>query len=207
MQTSRTLQRHSRHIAGRTTVTYHFRFSCNQVEMQTRYCAIFCALALSAVLGQDIRDVLHISSAFNELDCLNAITFDAAEVNASHATFIGMAMKKGFWKCAKELSTVLQGSGIDVRNVFEFESRLIMKEIADLKSAVETHKSASRPMISPAYQWAQSPDEIFINVKFSHKIDAPATLNVETEEVKWTNDTLSLRASDGRKTFALDIGL
>ena len=163
--------------------------------------------AASVAFGQEMQDVLHVNNNYNEVDCLKAINFDATEVNASHASFVGLAMKKGFWKCAKELSTIVQASGIDVRNVFDFESRLIMKEISDLRAAVESHKSTIRPTINPAYQWAQSTDEIFINVKFSHKIDAPATLNVETEEVKWTNKTLSLRASDGRKTFSLDIDL
>ena len=34
-----------------------------------------------------------------------------------------------------------------------------------------------------AFQWAQGGNEVFINVKFSHKIDAPATLNVEPTKV------------------------
>jgi len=57
----------------------------------------------------------------------------------------------------------------------------------------------------PAFQWAQGGNEIFINVKFSHKIDAPATLNVEPTKVNLTSHELELQASDGRKNFNLHL--
>ena len=44
-----------------------------------------------------------------------------------------------------------------------------------------------------ALQWAQSPDSVFLNVKFSHKMDAPATLDVVVDQVEFTNRTLRLR--------------
>ena len=44
-----------------------------------------------------------------------------------------------------------------------------------------------------------------MNVKFSHKIDAPATLNVEATSVNLTTDGLFLQATDGRKLFKLNI--
>lgn len=59
--------------------------------------------------------------------------------------------------------------------------------------------------IQPAFQWAQSGNDIFINVKFAHKIDAPATLNVEVSNVSMTENKLVLSATDGRKIFTLDL--
>lgn len=61
--------------------------------------------------------------------------------------------------------------------------------------------------VSPAFQWAQSPEELFISVKFAHKLDAPATLNVEAENVTVNSRTVILHASDGRKRFYLEIPL
>ena len=48
-----------------------------------------------------------------------------------------------------------------------------------------------------AFQWCQSGDTLFLNVKFSHKLDAPATLNVETTKVEITEKKLILHASNG----------
>lgn len=92
---------------------------------------------------------------------------------------------------------------IDVRSVFDMESRTIAKEIKEIKAAIESTLPVST--ISPAFQWAQSPTEIFLNVKFAHKLDAPATLNVEAETVNITDTHLVLKATDGRKIFNLNV--
>jgi hypothetical protein len=44
-------------------------------------------------------------------------------------------------------------------------------------------------------------------VKFAHKLDAPATLNVEAETVNITETDLVLKATDGRKIFNLNVEL
>jgi hypothetical protein len=56
-------------------------------------------------------------------------------------------------------------------------------------------------------EWAQSPSEILLNIKFSHKLDAPATLNVEANNVTVISDKLILSASNGRKIFNLELDL
>jgi hypothetical protein len=87
----------------------------------------------------------------------------------------------------------------------DVESRIVSKRIADLKEVIES--SLPVQVIAPAYQWAQSATEVFLSVKFSHKLDAPATLNVEANTVTVTDQKLSLEASNGRKSFVLDLDL
>ena len=41
--------------------------------------------------------------------------------------------------------------------------------------------------IPPAFEWAQSADAVFLNVKFSHKWDTPSTLGCVEERVNITN--------------------
>jgi hypothetical protein len=81
----------------------------------------------------------------------------------------------------------------------------VSKRIADLKEVIES--SLPVQVIAPAYQWAQSATEVFLSVKFSHKLDAPATLNVEANTVTVTGQKLFLEASNGRKSFVLDLDL
>lgn len=123
------------------------------------------------------------------------------------STFVE-ALRAGKWDCAKEISeTAMQASsgsgGQDLRNLFDLESRLISKELADLKKHLESNIILAD--ISPAYQWAQSTEEIFLSVKFAHKLDTPGTLNVEAKNVTLLENRLELHASDGRKNFRLEM--
>ncbi len=43
--------------------------------------------------------------------------------------------------------------------------------------------------IPPAFEWAQSVDSVFLNVKFSHKWDTPSTLGCVEEGVNITNSS------------------
>lgn len=59
--------------------------------------------------------------------------------------------------------------------------------------------------ISPAFEWAQSSEWVYINAKMSHKLDAPATLNVVSEGVEIGQRSLKFAASKDQKRFALDL--
>jgi len=112
-------------------------------------------------------------------------------------------MRKGNWKCAKDIVISNSDKALDHKSFFEVEERIIMKEIAMLKQLIDTYQPAN--YINPAFQWAQSPSEILLNVKFAHKLDAPATLNVEANNVTITENSIILLASNGRKNFKLEL--
>ena len=81
-------------------------------------------------------------------------------------------------------------------------------ELSSLKAAVE--KTGPKSFISPAFRWAQSTSEIFIGVKFAHKLDAPMTSKrVDADNVTVTDTMVYLHASDpvGNKNFYLEIPL
>lgn len=63
--------------------------------------------------------------------------------------------------------------------------------------------------IAPAFQWAQSADSIFLNVKFSHKWDTPATLDCEPSNVTVGERVLHLEADcpKSNKRFELRLEL
>ena len=132
------------------------------------------------------------------LQCLLQVY--AAELNSTCPSEFAGAIRSGLWECAKHIA---EQSEIDLRNILDLETRGIVKELADIKK----HLESTLPMdeINPAYQWAQSPDEIFLSVKFAHKLDTPGTLNVVAKNVTITDNFLYLFASDGRKNFKLSI--
>lgn len=106
------------------------------------------------------------------------------------------AMRRGWWACSEKLaeSAAASGSSPDMASVVALEARTITGKMSSLRSALESALPPSN-IITPAFQWAQSPDALFLNVKFSHKLDAPATLGVSVDSVDFTNDTIKLRVS------------
>jgi len=63
--------------------------------------------------------------------------------------------------------------------------------------------------ISPAFKWAQSPEDIHIYVKFAHKIDAPAYNKYSKDDiaVQITPTGVTMDASNSEKTFSLSLEL
>lgn len=65
--------------------------------------------------------------------------------------------------------------------------------------------------ISPAFQWAESDGQIFLNVKFAHKWDTPATLGVTEETSSFSvaakKVTLVAVSETKHKRFTLDLPL
>ena len=61
--------------------------------------------------------------------------------------------------------------------------------------------------IAPAYEWAQSVDQVFLQVKWAHKLDAPATLGCKPEPPAFGADSVAFRADCQRKAFALQLQL
>lgn len=156
----------------------------------------FILFSVTRVNGFDLTELITSDGA-----CLDSVH----QVDAVNGETMVAAMRRGYWECAKSIVAMSQTreSGTDLRTDFDKEHRLILKEMSSLKTMIES----ALPMasVSPAFQWAQSPTEILLNVKFSHKIDAPATLNVEAQNVTILEDRLLLKASDGRKNFNLDL--
>mmetsp|Transcript_33593 Transcript_33593/g.32069 ORF Transcript_33593/g.32069 Transcript_33593/m.32069 type:complete len:175 (+) Transcript_33593:183-707(+) len=163
--------------------------------MHVSFLPICIVLLLTLSLNADDKTAdINLES---ETECVASVSLSKA-IKAS--SFVA-ALRRGYWLCGKAIVTSSQL--VDYKGAFDIEQRLILKEIKDLN----THIASSLPMtsIKCPFKWAQSPTEILLSVKFSHKIDAPATLNVVANNVTVLDNRLLLSASDGRKNFNLDI--
>ncbi|CAN0080294.1 unnamed protein product, partial [Ectocarpus sp. 4 AP-2014] len=115
------------------------------------------------------------------------------------------AMQKSWWQCASAVANALAKYGSEVEDAFQMEQRTITKHLNEIKSALE--KGKPMQSISPAFEWAQSGDWVYINAKMSHKLDAPATLNVISEGVQMEERSLKFAAARDHKRFSLDLSL
>eukprot|EP00471_Norrisiella_sphaerica_P006365 CAMPEP_0184483008 /NCGR_PEP_ID=MMETSP0113_2-20130426/4614_1 /TAXON_ID=91329 /ORGANISM="Norrisiella sphaerica, Strain BC52" /LENGTH=506 /DNA_ID=CAMNT_0026863127 /DNA_START=348 /DNA_END=1868 /DNA_ORIENTATION=- len=63
--------------------------------------------------------------------------------------------------------------------------------------------------ISPAFKWAQSPDDVHLYIKFAHKIDAPAYNNFAKSNVQVQIEarSVSMKASNTEKSYLLTLEL
>ncbi|KAG5179123.1 hypothetical protein JKP88DRAFT_201323 [Tribonema minus] len=142
--------------------------------------------------------------AADDQGCLTAVL---AAQGGLAAESLGVALQRGWWACSEELIKRLAVTmDKDLDHIFQMEQRSITRQLNSLKSVLE----ASKPMqqLSPAFEWAQSGNEVFISVKFAHKVDAPATLGVAVDSVDMVGDRVTLKASTtGRKQFLLDLQL
>lgn len=166
-------------------------------------CTISLSLLIFLCISRRINadTVKKSQTSFSEDECAASIL--SLNKEQKIPSFVE-SMRRGFWECAK--SNVASGQllpEIDYKGAFDVEERMMLKEMALLKSTIESYLPV--PSINCPFKWAQSPTEIMISVKFSHKIDAPATLNVVAKNVTLTSDRLLLLASNGAKNFNLDI--
>jgi len=163
----------------------------------TPLAVLVAAVAVARVAGDP-------SSFASDEACVAGSAAAAAATGAD----VVAAMRSGYWGCAEALATAAAASGTvlatDINNMVALESRAINMKISALRSSLESANPPSQ-IIHPAFLWAQSGDSIFLNVKFAHKIDAPATLDVNVDSVKLDNTSVSLRASKERKAFELDL--
>ena len=148
---------------------------------------------------------LPAAATVSDQACVDHVSTGKQAAAVVSAAALGALVRKGLYACAKAVvqKTPPGQLALEYQKAFETEQRHINNEMASLKSAIES--ALPRKSVSPAFQWAQSTTELLLNVKFSHKIDAPATLNVEAKTVNITENKLLLEATDGRKLFRLEI--
>lgn len=172
-------------------------------EMKKSAVICFVPLAVTtAALGAS-ASIFKGDGSSEDGKCVSAVS--RSKVGSITPNDLKQAMRRGLLEdCSVEIMKVLARDGHQVESIFLEEQRAISKNLSNLKSLVEDLKPLKE--ISPAFEWAQSTTDIFLNVKFSHKLDAPATLDVQPEVVI-QEKTVVVRGQGGRKLFALNLAL
>ncbi|XP_026191601.1 uncharacterized protein LOC34621639 [Cyclospora cayetanensis] len=105
---------------------------------------------------------------------------------------VEFALHKGWWKLAQEIILESHAVGVDVgssvrRVVMEIRNHLL--EVERLLS--KQHDAIA--VMSPAFQWAESPLDIFLNIKFAYRWSSPGALSLE--ESSFSSDAQSFTFS------------
>lgn len=54
------------------------------------------------------------------------------------------------------------------------------------KNLITTIENKAYQLVSPAFQWAQSPNKVYLNIKFSHRLEAPGCNSIKDSIVNIT---------------------
>jgi hypothetical protein len=147
--------------------------------MKHVYYFLAFVLVLSGVAAQSCNSLLSVTGESEALGLLR-------ETDSIEATeeCLNVAIKHNWWELAAKFANNLKARGVAFgpKALESVQTRkATVKRILDLyetRPIVET--------VSPAFQWAQSPNKIFLEIKYARKIDSPGCekLRDKTVDIK-----------------------
>lgn len=173
--------------------------------MQSRPLAL-ALVAAAAVCVAQASSQLYASPA--QPEALALLSSDAA-APATEADVL-LALERGWWDVAKLALRRMRERGEAVATLtgVRRDATHIRDQATDIINLMRVGANAEETAVSTAFQWAQRADAVLLNVKFSSRIDGPVTcLNVDNEQVSFTNETLLFEAVGRQKpkTFRLNL--
>ena len=122
------------------------------------------------------------------------------------------ALDHGWWDASKQLLRNMRARGDAVGTMEQVRARAtqIRDQSTEIINLMRVGANKEETTVNCAFQWAQHPNFIYLNVKFSGRIDGPVTvLNVDNENVTLTNESFHFSALGRQKpkTFQLHLQL
>lgn len=167
----------------------------------------FCLFALVHVGSGTLEECFEENGLYyqSESECMEYLSSTPVEDLAFQRSYVPSAMKRGWWTVCDKLVEMAHATGIkNVESDIDMAVRKMNQEVKKLKDTIHSFQSPVKRII-PAYRWAQSGSHVFLEVKFAHKIDAPAALNVKEESVNITAQGVEFAAVEGNKRFELTV--
>jgi len=123
--------------------------------------------------------------------------------------FLALVLTRGYVETAKKIvdACIEKGELINVADL-QRTANTLRRKLTEFTGFIQ---SANRAMskVTPAFEWAQSADQVFISVKFAHKLDTPACIDVEVDKVDIQENAVSVAAicKGKKKEFSLVMDL
>lgn len=120
------------------------------------------------------------------------------------------SISRGWWTLSKKLIIKTHEQGIDLSPVVRSAELSIRKELSELTRLLNK-KHSEVATLSPAFQWAQSSDLVYLNIKFTYRWNAPGALKIENETVSIHDNIFFFSAmgshSHEKKKYVLNLEL
>jgi hypothetical protein len=170
-----------------------------------------CGLAASAATSSSPVSLASYDSetaAMLDLQRRGITSSDTACGNQVTPMLASDALKRGWFLLAESMAVACAAKEND--KLIGVISETVGSIRASLQRISQMAQLAkAKAPLEPAFQWAQSANAVFINVKFAHKLDAPACIDlVEPEhEIEPTKIRVRAGCKDSDKKFLLDLDL
>lgn len=165
------------------------------------------AIAAAADVGLDRANAPQLIAA-----AMHRGWFDLTDRLVSAAAAAGVDVSHAVHTSANGIRTRLQRVVEHLNDAAAAAARAAQQQQQQQQSAESSSEAAATPAavspapppaapagIAPAFEWAQSPDALLLQVKFSHKLDTPATLGCEADR-----DGLGLSINGRHVSFRAD---
>ena len=160
-------------------------------------------LSVALVLSLKLVSSSLIANAPAQPDALIALeSADDTSKAALGEADVLVALERGWFDASKALLRLLRERGDAVATLASVRQKAtkIRDEATEVINLMRTGANAEATDVNCAFQWAQRPEFVYLNVKFSSRIDGPVTvLNVDNERVNLGDNTLVFEAVGRQK--------
>jgi len=151
--------------------------------------------ACSTALAASILEAATAQPAALEL-------LDAPGVEPSEEDVL-LALERGWFDASKRVLSMMRQRGAPVASLSSVRASAtkIRDQATEVINLMRVGANKEETIVTTAFQWAQRPEFVYLNIKFSSRIDGPVTcLNVDNERVEFGN-VESVNASSGKLLF------
>ena len=102
-----------------------------------------------------------------------------------------LSLERGWFDAAKRVLALMRERDVPVAAMASVRASAtnIRDQATEIINLMRTGANAEETVVTTAFQWAQRPEFVYLNVKFSSRIDGPVTcLNVDNERIEFGNE-------------------
>lgn len=138
-------------------------------------------LTLSCVYANSCENLLKTST--DEDNLIQLMEKDMFNLKDESNKCIETLLRSGNFKALEFFLNEISKRGIRFRETLSVSINNIQKRLEDLHNKFRFDENDFQK-VAPAFQWAQSMDNIFLEIKFAHRHDSPGCLEVKNERVE-----------------------
>ena len=126
-----------------------------------------------------------------EKEISNYITKNINNLLSNSHSCIDLLISKGKLSSLDKYLSLLKLNNINFKDSLLSSINKFKKKISDINTKFK-YNEKDYQIISPSFKWAQSLNEIFIEIKFSHRFDSPGCIEINNLKVSITKNTVNL---------------
>ena len=163
--------------------------------MNTNYCKLlfllfnFILSVQSSLFGSDtcteLKDLLH--KSYSEI--VLYMTKNINTLKEKQQSCIDVLVRNGKLEELDYYLNELAKKGVDYRESLSVSINTMKKALDDINNKHRFEKKEYQT-VSPAFKWAQSLEDVFLEIKFAHRHDSPGCLEIKDMNVDIKNDSV-----------------